>query len=288
MEYTIVLVMLRNMQAYIMDNLEHLLHLGNRRIVVLTDAALTSHFVRYVEQGVSVVAVETFYPAYHTMLSQQQNTFRDGFWFLTSFRFPILQAYMAKYNVINVIHVENDVMLYVNVDNELTFHCDNRILLTMDNKHRVIPGFMYIPNNELLGNCLKFFTKGLNDMQNWGSLFHKPAAVQYVDTLPIAPYDETSIIRKFVTLNFPRYRAVFDAAAIGQYIGGIDPRNTPHKNTVGFINETCVINYQHYNITYQDNRPYLALKNGGETIPIVCLHIHCKNLKAFKKLPPVL
>ena len=34
---------------------------------------------------------------------------------------------------------------------------------------------------------------------------------------------------------------------MGQYLSGVDPRNNPN-NTVGFINETCVIKYNNCNI----------------------------------------
>jgi hypothetical protein len=289
MEYTIVLVMLFNMQPYIMDNLDHLLQFNNRRIIVLTDAALMHHFARYSAQGVQVVAVEGFYPNYQQKIQNKVQGIRQGFWFLTTFRFEILRVFMQLRQLTNVIHLENDVMLYVDADNELRFHRDDRVLLTLDSQHRAIPGFMYMPNAAVLGKCLSFFQKGLNDMQNWAHLFHVPEArAQCVDTLPIGPTDVTTPARKMVTMHFPKYNAVFDAAAIGQYLGGIDPRNTTQKSTVGFINETCVLKYNEYTITYDQNRPYLVAPGHTQPIPIICLHIHSKNLKAFRTLPPAL
>src|SRR5210317_1660982 len=92
----------------------------------------------------------------------------------------------------------------------------------MDAYNRCIPGLMYIPNAKVLGICLKLFKSHLNDMQNFAICFHNS---NVVDTLPIF-IDNTDITVKFksVAHNFNKYNCIFDAAAIGQYLGGIDPR----------------------------------------------------------------
>jgi len=76
---------------------------------------------------------------------------------------------------------------------------------------------------------------------------------------------------------------IFDAAAIGQYIGGVDPRNIP-GDTRGFINETCVVKYNDFTIewTCGDDgikRPFLCHENNK--IPIFNLHIHCKRVSDY-------
>ena len=73
---------------------------------------------------------------------------------------------------------------------------------------------------------------------------------------------------------------IFDAAAIGQYLFGIDPKNTTQKHTEGFINETCVVKYNKYRFIWKYYqgiyRPYIII--GDQTIPIFNLHIHSKRL----------
>ena len=68
----------------------------------------------------------------------------------------------------------------------------------------------------------------------------------------------------------------------GQYLGGVDPRNIA-GDTTGFINETCVIKYNNYEIWFEhlDNikKPFIKINN--KQIPIFNLHIHCKNLSKF-------
>ena len=75
---------------------------------------------------------------------------------------------------------------------------------------------------------------------------------------------------------------IFDAAAMGQYLGGIDPKNDS-SNTIGFVNETCVIKYNNYKFFYNviDNikKPFLLINN--VPVRVFNLHIHSKNLKNF-------
>ena len=80
------------------------------------------------------------------------------------------------------------------------------------------------------------------------------------------------------------FNSIFDAAAIGQYLGGVDPRNIP-GDTTGFINETCVVNYSYYKFIWKFNlilniyQPYILIDN--IEILINNLHIHSKSLKKF-------
>ena len=88
--------------------------------------------------------------------------------------------------------------------------------------------------------------------------------------------------------NFTKFNAIFDAAAIGQYLGGIDEFNLIDKtknNTVGFKNETCVVDYSKFEFCWKKTdklfKPYL--KKEGQLIPIINLHIHSKKLFKFTK-----
>jgi hypothetical protein len=70
---------------------------------------------------------------------------------------------------------------------------------------------------------------------------------------------------------------------MGQYLGGIDPRNNP-EDTVGYINDKCVIKYDRSQFIWHtptDNikKPFLKVDN--TFIPIFNLHIHSKKLGLF-------
>jgi hypothetical protein len=90
--------------------------------------------------------------------------------------------------------------------------------------------------------------------------------------------------RYFYSTAFDMFRSIFDAAAIGQYLGGIDPRNTSDSSTIGFINESAVYDprklYLETGIDEKGRKCYYARSQMG-LWRINNLHIHSKNLTEF-------
>lgn len=276
----IVLVMLNTFQEYILDAVQCLRKFDNDKIVVLTDCVMINIFK---ERNIKVVAVEGFMPTYKEYKQNLANTYRDGFWQLALYRFKILEAYMRHHKKQSIIHIENDILVYKNLS-DLKLQQSNKILLTMDSPTRCIPGIMYIPSADILQHCLNHFREDFNDMENWGRCFND--LPHLIDTLPIFPMDPSRPDIEHITKNYGQYDCIFDAAAIGQYVGGVDPRNMKGDST-GFVNETCLINYSKYNVVWKTDTTYnmLApfLQVGSSDVQIVNLHIHCKDLKKFIK-----
>lgn len=272
----VVLVMLNNLQSYIFDNIQHLKHHDNKDIIVITDKKFNTLFEN---SSINMINVEDLIPDYANVVSKINNSFRKGFWKLTSYRFTAIYEYMKQHYINNIIHIENDVLIYKNVNN-INFHNTNKLLLTMDSKNRCIPGLMFIPTNEILKKCLDRFNSSFNDMQNFSKCYYE--LNDCIDTLPIFLDDNENDVTKMITKHFKHYNCIFDAAAIGQYLGGIDPRNKS-GDTRGFVNETCVIDYSKYtfiwNIENDKKIPYIVVNNNE--YPIVSLHIHCKDLNTF-------
>lgn len=272
----IVLVMLNNLQSYIFDNIRHLKYHDNNDIIVITDKKFNTLFENI---SINIINIEDLIPNYINVISNMNNTFRNGFWELTSYRFAALYEYMKHHNINNIIHIENDVLIYKNVDN-INFHNMNKLLLTMDSKNRCIPGLMFIPTNKILKKCLDLFNPSLNDMQNFSNCYYTLS--DCIDTLPIFLEDNKNDVTKMITKNFKYYDAIFDAAAIGQYLGGIDPRNKS-GDTRGFINETCIVDYSKYTFIWKNENnkkiPYIIVDN--KEYPVLNLHIHCKDLKIY-------
>ena len=272
----IILVMLNNIQDYILDNIRNLKLYDNNDVVVITDRKLNHLFK---DVNIIIINIEDLIPDYETFSIELKNTFRNGFWQLTSYRFLALYEYMKQFNIQNIIHIENDVLIYKNIDT-INFHNKNKLLLTMDSMNRCIPGIMFIPNDEILKKCIDKFDPLQNDMINFSTCYHNLG--NYIDTLPIFIEDNTSNVTNMLTKNFKYYNGIFDAAAIGQYLGGVDPRNIP-GNTVGFVNETCTIDYSKYNFIWkiENNHsiPYIIINN--TEYPVINLHLHCKNLNKF-------
>lgn len=287
----IVFVNLVHNQQYIFDNIENLKRFGNTDIVVITDEQFRSS---YEAVNVETVAVESLIPEYTDYIETIRHNHKRkcGFWDLCKYRFKVICKYMETHNVTNIVHLENDVMLFENLDN-IKFHCTNKILLTLDNTNRCIPGLMFIPSYKIMKTCLNRWTAD-NDMLNWGFAYNKHK--DSIDIIPIikgnihslndfSHFTQTHWAQKpdyeLVSKNNELYDGIFDAAAIGQYLGGIHRNKTAKRK---FINESCTVNYSQYEIIWKLNDkdlkcPFIIIDD--KEVPIYNLHVHSKDLKQF-------
>lgn len=229
--------------------------------------------------------------------------FRDGFWLHTTERFFYLETLVDRAGLSHVFHLENDVMLYADLQDLLPVfvRCYPTMAATFDAPNRCVPGFVYARDRAALGRLTRFIVdvaasteKTPSDMAllaGFRSTFGKRA----VDTLPIVPEGCPHLVGERLGpdpllagpfwKHFDQFGAIFDAAAIGQYLGGIDPRNAGGTDTVGFINETCIFDPSGYHYRWlMDTRgrriPCAMDKDGGE-YRVNNLHIHSKALKDF-------
>ena len=311
--FSIVLVCLGVFQEYIMTNIAQLVKLGHTKIYVLTNTHLIPLFEPFAEL-ITLVSAESLDDVFNfSAKSAHDKEWRDGFWHYTSERFFTLHSFMAKYDVRNVIHIENDVLLYYNCDETLTEPLTNsrQIHIPFDSYTRNIASIVYIPDASTLGQVLAHYDYGKNDMYNFSEIRGK---TDLIDQFPIFMEDTTlgsaadkapralsaalgsaalesasvltdALERAFVSHGWSRFGGyIFDAAAIGQFIGGVDPRNCP-DDTRGFINETCVIKYNDEGTILWKNcdgflKPFLQTREARE-IPIFNLHIHSKALNLY-------
>lgn len=231
--------------------------------------------------------------------STLDKNFRDSFWFYTSERFLYLDDFMQEYNVKDMFHIENDVVLFFDLKELLPVfqqQYNNGIAAVFDNDDRCIPSFIYVSDKDAMSHLAAFMVEnaysGKNDMEVLG-LYKKqhPAKIKNLPIIPDSYYEfyplksssgsKTQNALAYST-NIDKFQSVFDGAAIGQYLGGIDPRNGP--SAPGFINEKCLFNPANLNYETQfDERgrltPYLLFQD--KKYRINNLHIHSKNLKPF-------
>jgi len=230
--------------------------------------------------------------------SPLDNNYREGFWKKASERFFCLEEFIKAHHLSHVFHLENDVMLYANLKEMLpVFYQYLNIAAVFDNDERCIPSFMYIAHESAITDLVQFFADktalSLNDMQ-LPALYKKCYGRDAIDHLPLImpsyteqnrlksamghiPVDDSLYYHKFNQFN-----SIFDAAALGQYLGGIDPRNGESKP--GFINESCLFDPSKCIFEW-------ILDEVGRKVPHICyghekyrinnLHIHCKNLRLF-------
>jgi hypothetical protein len=272
----VVLVNLINFQEYILDNIKQLLLLKYKVTVIISDNLLP-YFTNI--SNITIILTSTLDDNNYNSFSLLDNSFRGGFWRLCSQRLFYLYSYIKKHDSKNVLHIENDVLLYNMLDENL---CDSKIWITMDAHNRCIPGIMFVPNYTLLTNLIHNYQFDKNDMENLSIFFHTNP--DKCKTFPIIMQNNLYNKNDIYSSNYNIFNMIFDAAAMGQYIGGVDPKNIA-GDTSGFINETCVVNYSIYKFIWKDcdfsgiYRPYIVIDNNE--VPIMNLHIHSKNLSKF-------
>ena len=271
---TVVLTCLGNFQEYILDSIHNLVVHGNTHIVIITEPEFFSRFAEF--HMVTLIDRTSLSDDFDfESTSKLDRSFRGGFWHLASARLFVLYAYLKTFNVERCLHIENDVMVYANADT-LPWN-PNGMSVVYDCAERVIPSVVWIPTPSTLRDILVRYNVTLNDMTNLArfDLEHLPIFPDS-STLGSPPFSE-GLVK--ISCNYPRYGYVFDGAAMGQYIDGVDPRNQP-GDTRGFVNETCIIKYNHYRFIWRRGRPFLDVL--GQVFPIFNLHIHSKNLRKFR------
>jgi len=276
----IVLVCLNNYQEYISVNIEQLIKLNHKNIFVITHNHFFSNFEKF-ESKINIINADLLDESYEfENKTTLDKSFRDGFWYLTSLRFFYIYEFMKKYDIEDVIHLENDVLIYYNTDELIDKVNKEFLYIPFDTYERNIPSIMYIPNKDVFKIILDNYDFNKNDMENFSTIKQKTGLVQ---NFPIfITNDNLTSEQQFVTTNCINFPFIFDAAAIGQYLGGIDPRNQS-GDTRGFVNETCVIKYNNYRIWFEEisgfKKPFIEIE--GTKVQIFNLHIHCKNLTGF-------
>ena len=244
------------------------------------DLLLSADLHQYVKHDINIQKLEDYCDNLYLEFSNKSfdSNFRDGFWNRTSSRFFILSNYAKSKNLKSFFHIENDVALFSNlIEYKNILEKSNKdVALVIDSPNRCIPSIIWFKSSCVLNKIANHIFKNdhLNDMQSLSKFFNDNKDI--VLNLPIIPLSNKNSDIDYGNL-FEEFKCIFDGAAIGQYLFGIDCIEDPNKNTCGFINETTIFNSSQFNYFFENKKPYILFNN--KRIPIVNLHMHCKNLK---------
>ena len=213
------------------------------------------------------------------------------YWCVTATRLFYIYEYCKKFNINEYFHFENDVMVYTDLNDVLSIIKENElyknIAITRGTNNKIMTGFMYVGNNDIMEDMLKSFILYLGDKSNlfkYGidminemGLLHtyqlkNPEKLVNLPTFP----------NEVLTQDFKYFNTIFDPATYGQYLDGI-----PSSPGVSVLPDSYIGDEIRkdgsINITFEtvDNLriPYLNYEN--EKIKINTLHIHSKRLYLF-------
>lgn len=278
----VLLISLGIFQDYLLNNIKQLKLQGNNDIVLITE----KRFFKKIDENLNIQLIDVnelnseYLEQFKNNLQLDRN-YRNGFWLHCSMRFVYIYEYMKHNNITDIIHIENDVMIYDNFDNIKDKFNKDKIYLVFDNINNVIPGIMYINNYTNLKIILDNYVMNDCDMVNLGKYYNK----SFIEPFPIISIDNDE---NYFNKNFISFNSIFDGAAMGQYLGGVDKRNNINSDSDSFINEICIIKFNNYKFYWKKINelwnPYIEINN--KLIKINNLHIHSKALEKFLSANP--
>lgn len=272
---------------------------------------------RFANLNVSVIAVEDNAKSYvhRRFIRRKLNKFLFStpvfhFFSYAAERFFYIHEFLDAHKITNAICLENDVMLYLNIDEILPIlEAHYQAAVTFDMTIRGVPGITYFKHAEAMETYLSslsifwnpdFHYYEMEVLGKWRQQYGKA----YVDHLPVIfpeyrehhpfyDYAKELEFKKwniFETLDpypdsvysnhFDEFQVIFDAAAIGQYLGG----TFGHEDWIGFVNRHSVFDVSKLQYIWETDDegrlvPYATFHQNKYRIANI--HVHSKQLERF-------
>ncbi len=213
--------------------------------------------------------------------SKIDRNFRDGFWFETSNRFFLIADFMDHLQLENCLHVENDVVIYFDPIKKLeAFESFARFAIPFD-RSRAIPGIVWYKDSAIAKQIAAYIAKHsekpdfdvLREFCDAHSEIARP-----LPTMPLSYAIAHNLSLDNYCQGIELFDGIFDAAAIGQYLGGVHWMNNP-ENTRFFVNETSDLDLNECNFAWFRNKRYRypVISYIDNYIKVLSVHAHSKD-----------
>lgn len=259
------------------------------------------------EQQITPVLIQTICKGSEHEEFDQKNQIdpllSDGLWYYSLKRFFYLYDFIRERSLSNVFHLENDTMLYTDLD-ELDFSFFS-LAAPFESTTACIPCFVFIKNgDELRKLILSILTQvrnyrgfnpqnGVNDMSTCARAYQ---TLRIPSPLPTSPcgYRPSFVLRKEYyskkvlsllsenSSKFPNH--LFDASTFGIFITGRDSRFSSNLHS-----RTCsprsYLNPYDFSLFWGEDkkgRPVPFAQYSDKTYRIVNLHFHSKRTEGYE------
>jgi len=209
-------------------------------------------------------------------------------------RFFFVEELMLRDSLEQCISMEYDVLVYTSLEELFgklnTSH--QTLRMVRDNDERGHPGFLYVPTADAMGELNEFFTSmvktHMSDMQCLANYADSnPEAIHY---LPVIAESRNSPTRKsamghtsadpfYLSEDSEHFGQFFDSAVVGQWVGGVDSRNTGGTKVSNYANESALYGMHELRFEWQKTRGLWRPLLDGR--PLATIHVHSKALKCF-------
>jgi hypothetical protein len=214
---------------------------------------------------------------------RSSSQFRDGFWIKTTERFYAIQQFVTRAGIEHFFHAELDNLIF-NISN-VSYHLDrvgSGIFVPRMNDKFALASLMYVNSKVAFHEFCQFsrsFHYSQNDMEILSQFLDEKPSMGF--SLPSNPDSNTNTLLNYEAEAL-RSAGLFDAAAIGQWYFGIDPRNSYGPVRTLFQNERHAGNLQDYKLDRDLLNSQIKISSKSEafaTVQLNNLHVHSKILK---------
>lgn len=226
------------------------------------------------------VRISDFYNPSNLQI-KNSTSFRDGFWVKSLERYLVLNDFIRYKGIRSFFHAELDNLVFNIAPLDSIFSkFSNGLFLPKDNENRCIASLIYCNSSELLQDLSEFILNESNKYENDMEVLGEYSKInEQVRFLPNEAVLESSFITPDRYFNQVDLNGVFDAAAIGQFLFGIDPRNSIFPTFNRFLNENAGydLNKVKFDISLDDCKATLNQLN------LYNIHVHSKIFHKFLK-----
>lgn len=215
--------------------------------------------------------------------STLDKNFRSGFWFNATNRFLVLADYIEFKNIKNIIHIENDYVLYFDPTDKLEELIAFSEFSVPIDRIRAIPGIVWIKNGNVARVLAHHILKNpsYDDMATLGTFCLESRDIHAVPfpTIPQQFAEDHKLDQEKYSKGIDLFGGIFDAAAIGQYIGGIHWIHNP-SDTTFFENESSDLFLREFSFSWDINRGIRSASIGykNQYTDILGIHVHSKRI----------
>ena len=208
------------------------------------------------------------------------NNFRGGFWLRALERFLVLRKYLFCSDIEKAFHAELDNIIFdLSGMQDKLDSLGSGFFCPRDSLDRGIASLVYINDYSSLEcfNKVDLNATGptFNDMTFLGSNLKQSDRFY---SLPTENSLEISVPKKWDFIEPNLLGGIFDAASIGQYLFGVDTRNTFFPSFNGFVNENSGNNLKNlrFKIDLDASSCLVSLPEFGIGYKLFNIHVHSK------------
>ena len=257
---------------------------GERKVIVLTETPFqgASNLFPVVisSEWYSRSLFESFIRCTRLDLS-----FRHGLWGHSIERFFVLAQFVRENRIGGFFHAENDVIVFslTNLENALALHAA-QAYFCRDSQLRATAALAYFKSVDAAEHLISWFLEisvaDRNEMEMLA--LYMDECQNRTTSFPTLNQVDGTYVPSWSSLSIA-VGGIADAAALGQWIAGKDPRNSLGLSWSRFRNETIQIDPTKLRLGLRKSPVELLLSyKGGRALQVFALHLHSKSIPVLR------